>query len=147
MKALIVDDERLARNELRRLLAAHPDIVVAGDARNVDEAEARLRELPIDVVFLDIQMPGATGFDLLERLDRVPLVIFTTAYDAYAVRAFEVSAFDYLLKPIRPERLARTLERTRAAGRVERRRRRACPCRAGPGVHPRWRTVLVDRSG
>jgi len=109
MQALLVDDERLARSELRRLLAAHPDVVVAGEARNADEAEARLGELAIDLLFLDIQMPGGTGFDLLERLERVPLVVFTTAYDEFAVRAFEVNAFDYLLKPIRPERLARTL--------------------------------------
>jgi two-component system, LytTR family, response regulator len=114
MKALIVDDERLARAELRRLLSAHPDIVVAGEARNTDEAEARLADTAIDLLFLDIEMPGGTGFDLLERLDRVPLVIFTTAYDEYAVRAFDINALDYLLKPIRPERLAQTLQRTRA---------------------------------
>jgi two-component system LytT family response regulator len=115
MKALIVDDERLARAELRRLLAAHPDIVVVGDARDVEEAEARLAATPVDLLFLDIQMPGRTGFELLERLERVPMVIFTTAHDEYAVRAFDVNAIDYLLKPIRPERLAQTLERTRAA--------------------------------
>ena len=115
MKALIVDDERLARAELRRLLSAHPDIVVVGEARDVEEAEARLAATPIDLLFLDIQMPGSTGFELLERLERVPMVIFTTAHDEYAVRAFDVNAIDYLLKPIRPERLAQTLERTRAA--------------------------------
>jgi two-component system LytT family response regulator len=100
MKALLVDDERLARAELRRLLRDHPDIVVVGEARNVEEAEVRLREQPVDVLFLDIEMAGACGFDLLERLDPVPLVIFTAAYDEYAVRAFEVNALDYLLKPI-----------------------------------------------
>lgn len=115
MNALLVDDERLARNDLRRLLQAHPDIRVIGEAANADEAVARLAELQVDVLFLDIQMPGASGFDVLERLDRVPLLIFTTAYDEYAVRAFDVNAFDYLLKPIKPERLVAALERTRKA--------------------------------
>ena len=114
MNALIVDDERLARSEMRRLLAAHPDVTVAGEAANADEAEVRLRAADVDVLFLDVQMPGASGFDLLERLDTLPLVVFTTAYDEYAVRAFEVNAFDYLLKPIRPERLAAVLEKARA---------------------------------
>jgi two-component system, LytTR family, response regulator len=115
MNALIVDDERLARNEMRRLLQSHPDVSIVGEAGNADEAEARLAELPVDLLFLDITMPGASGFDLLERLDRVPLLIFTTAYDEHALRAFEVNAFDYLLKPIRPERLTTALEKTRAA--------------------------------
>jgi len=114
LNALIVDDERLARSELRRLLAAHPDVAIASEAANAADAEALLLAGGIDVLFLDIQMPGASGFDLLERLDVVPMVIFTTAYDEYAVRAFEVNAFDYLLKPIRPERLAATLEKARA---------------------------------
>jgi two-component system LytT family response regulator len=115
MKALLVDDERLARSELRRLLQAHPDVSIVGEAANADEAESKLAELPVDLLFLDITMPGASGFDLLERLDRVPLLIFTTAYDEFALRAFEVNAFDYLLKPIRPERLTAALEKTRAA--------------------------------
>jgi len=115
VNALIVDDERLARSELRRLLSAHPDVTVAGEASNADEAEARARAGDVDVLFLDVQMPGASGFDLLERLDALPLVIFTTAYDEYAVRAFEVNAFDYLLKPIRPERLAAALDKARDA--------------------------------
>src|SRR5262249_17714384 len=115
MNALIVDDERLARAELRRLLAAHPDIVVVGEARDVEEAEARLNATPVDLLFLDIQMPGPTGFELLERLERMPVVIFPTPHDEDAVRAFDANAIDYLLKPIRPERLAQTLERTRAA--------------------------------
>jgi two-component system LytT family response regulator len=112
-KVLLVDDERLARSELKRLLAAHPDMTVVGEARNADEAEARLHELSVDLLFLDIQMPGASGFDLLERLDHVPTVIFTTAFDEFAVRAFEVNAFDYLMKPVAPERLARALDRVR----------------------------------
>jgi two-component system LytT family response regulator len=112
--ALIVDDERLARSEMRRLLAAHPDVAIAGEAANAADAEALLLAGGIDLLFLDIQMPGPSGFDLLERLEVVPTVIFTTAYDEYAVRAFEVNAFDYLLKPIRPERLAAALDRARA---------------------------------
>lgn len=114
MNALIVDDERLARAELRRLLAAHEDVAIVGEAATVDEAETRLRELPVDLLFLDIKMPGATGFDLLERLDHVPLLVFTTAYDEFALRAFEVNAIDYLLKPIRPDRLAAALDKMRA---------------------------------
>jgi two-component system, LytTR family, response regulator len=116
VNALLVDDERLARRELRRLLAAHTDISIAGEAVNVDDAVACLSAAPaVDLVFLDIQMPGGSGFDVLERVDRVPLVVFTTAYDEYAVRAFEVNAFDYLVKPIRPERLAAALDKVRAA--------------------------------
>jgi len=115
MNALLVDDERLARQELRRLLAAHADVTIVGEAVNADDAVARLAEPTIDLVFLDIQMPGGSGFDVLERLERVPLVVFTTAFDEYAVRAFEVNAFDYLLKPVRTERLAAALDKVRAA--------------------------------
>jgi two-component system LytT family response regulator len=114
MKALIVDDEPLARRELRRLLAAFPAIVVAGEAGNIDEAREKIESLTPDVVFLDIRMPGGTGFDLLTQLDRVPRIVFTTAYDQYAVKAFEVNALDYLLKPIEPERLAKALAKIQA---------------------------------
>ena len=113
MNALVADDERLARNELRRLLGAHPDVSIVAEARNVEEAEAGLKREPVDLLFLDIQMPGGSGFDLLERLDRMPLVIFTTAFDQYAIRAFEVNALDYLMKPVAPERLAAALDRVR----------------------------------
>jgi two-component system LytT family response regulator len=113
MNALLVDDERLARQELRRLLSSHADVTIAGEAANADDAVARLADGSIDIVFLDIQMPGGSGFDVLERLDRVPLVVFTTAFDEYAVRAFEVNAFDYLMKPVRPERLAAVLDKAR----------------------------------
>ena len=106
MKALVVDDEPLARRELRRLLGAFPWVQVVGEAGNIDEARASIESLSPDVVFLDIQMPGGTGFDLLTQLDRVPRIVFTTAYDQYAVKAFDVNALDYLLKPIEPERLA-----------------------------------------
>jgi two-component system LytT family response regulator len=96
MKAIIVDDERLARAELRRLLAAHPDIEIAAEACNGEEALALIAQTPPDLLLLDVQMPGMTGFDVLERLEDVPQVIFTTAYDAYAIKAFEVNALDYL---------------------------------------------------
>jgi two-component system LytT family response regulator len=113
MRALIIDDERLARAELTRLLAAHPEIEIAGEARNGEEALDLIAKLVPDLLFLDIQMPGMTGFELLERLDQVPQVIFTTAYDQYAIHAFEVSALDYLLKPIAPNRLAAALAKLR----------------------------------
>ena len=111
MKALIIDDERLARLELRRLLAAHPEVEIAGEGRSGTEALRMIADLAPDLIFLDIQMPGMTGFELLESLEDVPQVIFTTAYDQYALRAFEVNALDYLLKPVAPERLAAALAR------------------------------------
>jgi two-component system LytT family response regulator len=109
MRALIIDDEPLARRELRRLLTPFQWVEIIGEASNVEEARDRVDALLPDVLFLDIQMPGGTGFDLLTRLDRVPRVIFTTAYDHYAVKAFDVNALDYLLKPVEPERLAAAL--------------------------------------
>lgn len=115
MRALIIDDERLARVELRRLLAVHPEVEIAGEAGHGEEAIERISELAPDLIFLDIEMPGMTGFHLLERLDGVPQVIFTTGYDQYAIKAFEVNALDYLLKPIAPERLAAALARVRPA--------------------------------
>lgn len=117
MKTLIVDDERLARNELKRLLAPHDAIEVVGEAANADEAEAAILDLDPDLIFLDVQMPGGSGFDLLERLDAVPFVVFSTAYDEYALQAFEVSALDYLVKPIEPERLAEALARVQERAR------------------------------
>ncbi|HEY5758171.1 MAG TPA: response regulator [Steroidobacter sp.] len=115
MKSLIIDDEPLARRELRRLLADFPWIDIVGEAGDVTEAVARIETLAPDLLFLDIQMPGGSGFDLLSRLDHVPRVIFTTAYDHHAVRAFEVNALDYLLKPIEPQRLAAALTRARSS--------------------------------
>lgn len=111
IRALLVDDERLARAELRRLLAAHPQVQVAGEAGSAAEGIAQAAALRPDLLLLDIQMPGGSGFDLLDALDEPPEVIFTTAYDQYALRAFEASALDYLLKPIQPQRLAMALER------------------------------------
>ena len=113
MKALIIDDERLARLELRRLLGAHPEVEIVGEARGGEEALALIAKLGPDAIFLDIQMPGMSGFDLLERLEDLPQVIFTTAYDEYALKAFEVNALDYLLKPVAPARLAAALARVR----------------------------------
>jgi len=117
MKALLIDDERLARNELRRLLAAHKDIEIVGEAVDVEDALAKIASLRPDLIFLDVQMPGADGFSLLERLEGpMPLVIFTTAYDEFAVKAFEFNAIDYLLKPVDPSRLGAALEKLRLRG-------------------------------
>lgn len=117
MKALLVDDERLARNELRRLLAAHADIEIVGEAVDVEDALAKAGVLKPELIFLDVQMPGADGFSLLERLEPpLPLVIFTTAYDEFAVKAFEFNALDYLLKPVDPNRLVAALEKVRPRG-------------------------------
>jgi two-component system LytT family response regulator len=137
LRALIVDDERLARAELRRLLSCHPEISVDGEAGDLAEAERAVAELDPDVVFLDIRMPGGTGFDLLDRVRPRGRVIFVTAYDAHALRAFEVNALDYLLKPVNPERLASALSRLAP---------RAAPAaapRLGPDDHL-W--VATDRS-
>ncbi len=105
MRALVIDDERLARKELIHLLNQLETVEVVGEAVNVDDAKEKIEQLQPDVIFLDIQMPEKTGFDLLEELDHVPHVIFTTAYDEYALKAFQVNALDYLLKPIEPKRL------------------------------------------
>jgi two-component system, LytTR family, response regulator len=111
MKALIIDDERLARVELKRLLAPYKEINVIGEAVNVEDALEKITQLNPELIFLDIQMPGKSGFDLLEELDSVPTVIFTTAYDEYALKAFEYNAMDYLLKPIEPKRLEDTIKK------------------------------------
>ncbi len=113
MKVLIVDDTRLARQELKTLLAAHPDIDLIGDADDLPAARDAITRLQPDLLLLDIQLPSGTGFDLLDQLDAVPPVIFTTAYDQYAVRAFESNALDYLVKPVEPPRLAAALQRAR----------------------------------
>lgn len=119
MNALIVDDERLARKELTSLLSEHPHIEIVGEAINADDAFEKINELKPDLLFLDIQMPGKSGFDLLEMLDSVPKVIFTTAYDEYALKAFEVNALDYVLKPIQPERLNDALKKLEKNNEVE----------------------------
>jgi two-component system LytT family response regulator len=113
MKVLIIDDERLARKELSNLLAEYKDIEILGEAANADEAEEMIDKLNPDLIFLDIQMPGRTGFELLETLEKTPKVIFTTAYDEYALKAFEFNALDYLLKPIEPKRLTESVNKIR----------------------------------
>ena len=114
MKALLIDDERLVRNELRRLLAAFDDITVAGEAANAKQAREQLAALGPDLIFLDVQMPGETGMELLESLEPpLPHVIFTTAYDEFAVKAFELNALDYLLKPVDPARLSIAVDKLR----------------------------------
>jgi len=110
LKVLIIDDERNAREEIKLLLKSYPDVEIIGEAKNADDAKEQIDIKKPDLLFLDIQMPEKTGFDLLESLDNVPQVIFTTAYDQYAVKAFEVSAIDYLMKPIREERFAKAME-------------------------------------
>lgn len=109
--AIIVDDERLARRELATLLKAHPELQLAGEAASVDEAASLVRAVDPDVIFLDIQMPRRSGFDLLEAAEVRARVVFVTAHDVHALRAFEVNALDYLLKPVHPARLAVTVER------------------------------------
>lgn len=111
MRAIIIDDERLARTELRKLLQEYPEVEVVDEAANADEGVQKIESHAPDLIFLDIQMPGKTGFEMLQELDHVPTVIFTTAYDDYALKAFEVNALDYLLKPIEPRRLADAVEK------------------------------------
>ena len=113
-KALIIDDERLARARLRSMLTEFPDIEIAGEADNVFEAVKLIETIEPDVLFLDIQMPQASGFDLLEQVETNAKIIFVTAFDEYAIRAFEVNALDYLLKPVNPVRLRRAIERLSA---------------------------------
>lgn len=110
-KALIVDDERLARNKLRSMLAEFPNIKIIGEADSVAEAVIAIKKTNPEIIFLDIQMPKQNGFDLLEQIDTNAKIIFVTAYDEYAIRAFEVNALDYLLKPVNPKRLEQAIER------------------------------------
>jgi len=114
MDALVIDDSRLARAELRRLLLAFPDVHVVGEARHADEARTQIQALNPELLFLDIHMPGQSGFELLASLEAAPQVIFTTAYDEYALRAFEANALDYLVKPVMEARLATALAKARA---------------------------------
>jgi two-component system LytT family response regulator len=115
MRALLIDDERLARNELRRLMSAFPDIEIVGEAEDAAQARDEIGRLAPDLLFLDVQMPEETGLELLQTLEPpVPMVIFTTAHDEFAVKAFELNALDYLLKPVDPARLASTVGRLRA---------------------------------
>lgn len=113
IKVIIVDDERLAREEIKRALKLYEDFDLIGEAENADDAKDLIEKQMPDLIFLDIQMPEKSGFDLLESLDNVPAVLFTTAYNQYAVQAFEVNALDYLMKPIREERFAKAIEKIR----------------------------------
>ncbi len=114
MRALIIDDERLARQELKSLLSQYHEVEVVGECSNAESAIEKLAELKPDLIFLDIQMPGKNGFELLQELSPVPEVVFVTAYDEYALRAFEVNALDYLLKPVQEARLAETIRKINA---------------------------------
>ena len=111
MKAIIIDDERLARAELKKLLQEFPEVEIVDEAANAEEGIAKIESQHPDLIFLDIQMPGKTGFDMLSQLERSPQVIFTTAYDEFALKAFEVNALDYLLKPVEPKRLADAIQK------------------------------------
>lgn len=114
MKAIIVDDERLARNELKRLLENFPEVEVIEECNGAEAAIVAVDKLKPDVIFLDIHMPGKDGFGVLEELDYMPHVIFITAYDEYAIKAFEVNALDYLLKPIESDRLKEAINKVKA---------------------------------
>lgn len=111
MKVLIVDDERLARQELKSLLSVYPEIEIIGESNNAEMAIAHINELSPDLIFLDVQMPGKNGFEMLQELNSSPEVIFVTAHDEYALKAFEVNALDYLLKPIQTTRLDDTIKK------------------------------------
>ena len=111
IKAVIVEDSRLARNELKELIKSYPKIEVIGEAENVDKGFALIEEHNPDLLFLDINMPEKDGFELLEMLDDVPITIFTTAFDEYAIKSFEYNALDYLLKPINEKRFAQAIEK------------------------------------
>jgi len=112
-KTVIIDDERLAREEVKRALKTYPEFEIIGESSHVDEAKIIIEKMIPDILFLDIHMPGKSGFDLLEELIIVPEVVFTTAYDQYAVKAFELNALDYLVKPLREERFAKTMEKVK----------------------------------
>lgn len=111
MKAIIVDDERLARQELKNLLAAHKDVEVIAECADAQQAKEKIAELKPDIVFCDIQMPGKSGLELAEEISAAVEVVFVTAHDEHAIKAFELNAFDYLLKPVQAERLAETIKK------------------------------------
>lgn len=114
MKAVIVDDERLARKELTKLLEEFPEIEIIGECTNGKEAIQFINENKPDLVFMDIEMPELNGFDVIEQIDRTPAIVFVTAYNDYAIKAFEVNASDYLVKPVDPSRLKETIEKIKS---------------------------------
>ncbi|WP_136667511.1 LytTR family DNA-binding domain-containing protein [Flavobacterium sp. H122] len=113
IKAVIVEDSRLARNELKELIKNHSEIEVIGEAENVDEGFELINNVQPDLLFLDINMPEKDGFELLEMLDNVPITVFTTAFDEYAIKSFEYNALDYLMKPVSPARFAKAMEKAK----------------------------------
>ena len=113
IKAVIVEDSRLARNELKELIKSHTEIEIIGEAENVDEGFELINKTQPDLLFLDINMPEKDGFELLEMLDNVPITIFTTAFDEYAIKSFEYNALDYLLKPINAKRFSQAIEKVK----------------------------------
>jgi two-component system LytT family response regulator len=144
LETLIVDDERLVRNEIRRMLDGHDSVEVVGEAADATEAEAAVDTLAPDLLLLDVQMPEASGFDLLERLDEVPHVVFVTAYDEYAIRAFEVNALDYLVKPVEEERLAEALETVQERAALSEDAAGPAPQTAAPDEDEDLDTLTVD---
>jgi two-component system LytT family response regulator len=111
MNVIIIDDERLAREELKSLLSKHATISVVDEAKNGKEGIQKINEHQPDLIFLDIQMPGMDGFEMLQHVENIPKVVFVTAYDEFAIKAFEVNAFDYILKPVDPKRLKETIDK------------------------------------
>ncbi len=111
MKVVIVDDERLSREELKRLLKEHPDVEILAECTNAEEGKKKIEELKPDLVFLDIEMPDKTGFEMLNEISAIPDVVFISAYDEYAIKAFEFQALDYLLKPIDAKRLSECIKK------------------------------------
>jgi len=117
--AIVIDDEPAARRLMKSLLSEYPDVIsIIGEAGSGSEAIAKIQELNPDLIFLDIQMPDMTGFEVLEKLERKPNIIFTTAYEQYAIKAFETFSIDYLLKPIKEERLRQSIEKVKKFGRL-----------------------------
>jgi two-component system LytT family response regulator len=110
-RTIIIDDERLAREELKSLLKDYHEIEIIDEAKNGEEGIQKIKELKPDLIFLDINMPGLNGFEMIKHLDEIPRVIFVTAYDEYALKAFEVSALDYILKPVDPIRLKEGIQK------------------------------------
>ncbi len=111
MKVVIVDDERLSREELKKLLKQYPDIEILAECVNAEEGKKKIEELKPDLVFLDIEMPDKTGFEMLNEISGIPDVVFISAYDEYAIKAFEFQVLDYLLKPLDPQRLAECIKK------------------------------------
>ena len=148
IRAFVVDDERLAVERLTRMLTETGRVTVAGSAIDPEAAVTALRDLPIDVLFLDIQMPGLTGFELLARLEHQVTVVFTTAYDRYALDAFAVNSIDYLLKPIEIDRLDRALDKIeRFAGQAQPDVRALARAVAAQLAHPRRIERIASRVG